>query len=355
MDECKAVAVRDHLDVGEVRSQVNLIQNIMKEVMKEGEHYGKIPGCGDKPALLKPGAEKLNLTFRMSPTYKVERIDFPSGHREYIVTCTLKTIGSDIVLGEGVGSCSSMESKYRFQTGPKESTGKIVPKEYWDYRKSDPAKAQALLGGKGFGTMKNDVGQWVISIQGEKVENSNPADQFNTILKMAKKRAHVDAVLTVTAASDIFTQDIEDFVDVTPKATNGTVIYATPVEITRISKMIDALTKSGKLAGAEKFVGKESSQWTDADIDKIEQAKKKTTKPPTEAVESPETASNGQGNGKGQVDYEGLITDSQVDQIDELCHLKNIVPAAALPDGVKTVMELTEEQADGVIERLKGV
>jgi hypothetical protein len=27
---------------------------------------------------------------------------------------------------------------------------------------------------------------------------------------MAKKRAHIDAVLTCTAASDIFTQDIED-------------------------------------------------------------------------------------------------------------------------------------------------
>ncbi|EMO26260.1 hypothetical protein LEP1GSC170_1225 [Leptospira interrogans serovar Bataviae str. HAI135] len=30
---------------------------------------------------------------------------------------------------------------------------------------------------------------------------------------MAKKRAHVDAVLTVTAASDLFTQDVEDFSD----------------------------------------------------------------------------------------------------------------------------------------------
>ena len=36
---------------------------------------------------------------------------------------------------------------------------------------------------------------------------------------MAKKRAHVDAVLTATAASDIFTQDVEDMVpESTPKA-----------------------------------------------------------------------------------------------------------------------------------------
>ncbi len=43
-----------------------------------------------------------------------------------------------------------------------------------------------------------------------KLENDNPADDYNTVLKMAKKRALVDAVLTATAASDIFTQDLED-------------------------------------------------------------------------------------------------------------------------------------------------
>ena len=30
----------------------------MGAAMKDGEHFGKIPGCGDKPTLLKPGAEK---------------------------------------------------------------------------------------------------------------------------------------------------------------------------------------------------------------------------------------------------------------------------------------------------------
>ena len=40
----------------------------------------------------------------------------------------------------------------------------------------------------------------------------------NTCEKMAKKRAHVDAILTATAASDIFTQDVEDMTEViTPK------------------------------------------------------------------------------------------------------------------------------------------
>ena len=34
--------------------------------------------------------------------------------------------------------------------------------------------------------------------------------QLNTILKMAKKRAYVDAILTACHASKVFTQDVED-------------------------------------------------------------------------------------------------------------------------------------------------
>src|SRR3990167_11218552 len=44
-----------------------------------------------------------------------------------------------------------------------------------------------------------------------KVENPDIADQYNTVLKMACKRAKVDGCLSATACSDIFTQDIEDF------------------------------------------------------------------------------------------------------------------------------------------------
>ena len=39
---------------------------------------------------------------------------------------------------------------------------------------------------------------------------TNCADVANTVLKIGKKRSLVDGILTVTGASDIFTQDIED-------------------------------------------------------------------------------------------------------------------------------------------------
>lgn len=194
--------------LSEIKNQVTLIQQVMREVMIEGEHYGTIPGCGDKKVLLKSGAEKLMLTFRLANDLDVQVLELPNFHREYRVKVTIYA-SSGQRLGTGVGSCSTMESKYRFRTGPIENTGKIVPQEYWTHRESNPAKAQEILGGKGFSTKK--IGQkYYIVKQGERVEHDNPADSYNTCLKMAKKRGLVDAALTSTAASDIFTQDIEE-------------------------------------------------------------------------------------------------------------------------------------------------
>ena len=136
-----------------LKENVNLIQQVMKDLMKDKEHFGKIPGCGDKPTLFKAGAEKICSVFRLAPSYDIERID-SCGEREYIITCSLTHIPTGVSWGQGVGSCSTMETKY--------------------------------------------------------LKAKTKADTYNTILKMAKKRALVDGVLTCTACSDIFTQDLED-------------------------------------------------------------------------------------------------------------------------------------------------
>lgn len=194
-----------------VLKQVQIIQEVMHQVMKVDEHYGTIPGT-KKPSLYKPGAEKLSLTFRLRPEYDIRRSDLPGGHREYEVVCTLYHIPTGQSVGQGVGSATTMEGKYRFRPGPVEFTDKPVPQEYWNTRDVN------LLGGKGFSPKKDDSGKWMIAIKGEMVEHDNPADYYNTVLKMAKKRAHVDAILTATAASDIFTQDVEDMPEVIPGA-----------------------------------------------------------------------------------------------------------------------------------------
>jgi len=193
----------------DVHHDVQLVQHVMKDVMQDGTHYGKVPGCGDKPTLLKPGAEKLAMTFRLAPRYEIERIDLDGGHREYLVSCRLEHGPSGTFIGEGLGSCSSMEKKYRYR-----QTQLACPQ---------CGEAAVIRGKKEYGggwlcwTKKGGCNaKWpdgaaeIEDQQQGDVENPDIADTFNTVLKMAKKRALVDAVLTATAASDLFTQDIED-------------------------------------------------------------------------------------------------------------------------------------------------
>ena len=118
------------MNVESVTRQVAIIQNVMKSVMKQDEHYGTIPGT-NKPSLLKPGAEKLNLVFRLRPEYQITKTELYNGHREYEVVCTLYHIPTGQSVGQGVGSATTMEGKYRFRGGEKKDTGKPVPKDYW--------------------------------------------------------------------------------------------------------------------------------------------------------------------------------------------------------------------------------
>lgn len=200
--------------------QVQAIQHAMQSVMEDGVHFGKIPGCGEKPALLKPGAEKIGLMFRLGAHFDVEYIDLQGGHREVKVICTLKSIQNGQIIGQGVGSCSTMESKYRYAGSELELTHIEIPKSYWNTR--SPEILSELVGGtipaKLLAAKKNENGVWVVAIKGEKSERKDLADVYNTVLKMAKKRAHVDAIITATAAGDIFTQDIEDGVGVEAQA-----------------------------------------------------------------------------------------------------------------------------------------
>lgn len=185
------------------------IREVLENVMTEGEHYGTIPGCGDKPSLFKAGAEVLATTFGLAPTFKITRTDLANGHREYEIVCTLHHVATGTVLGEGVGVCSTMESKYRWRRGERKcpSCGKAtIIKGKEEY--GGGWLCYAKKGGCGAKFADGDR-----AIEGQEVgriENPDVADVYNTVLKIAKKRAQVDCTLTAVGASDVLTQDLED-------------------------------------------------------------------------------------------------------------------------------------------------
>ena len=134
----------------QIKAQVVLIQEVMRDVMTDGQHFGTIPGCGDKPTLFKAGAEKLSLTFRLRPIMDNERDirveELPNGHKTIHVYCHIMN-QAGLELATGVGSCSTMESKFRYRDTEKTPTDKPIPPDYWKF-KGDHAKQQALIGGR---------------------------------------------------------------------------------------------------------------------------------------------------------------------------------------------------------------
>lgn len=142
-------------DMDKMAAQLQSISNFQMMVEKNlnnGQDFGVIPGT-NKPTLLKPGAEKIQMLMGVTSEYEVTTKieDYERGFFAYTVRCTLSKGGTKIT--EGLGSANTKEKRYRNQ----------------------------------------DVFMIV-----------------NTVLKMAKKRAQIDATLTIASLSNVFTQDIED-------------------------------------------------------------------------------------------------------------------------------------------------
>ena len=173
--------------VADIISHVATVQEVMRAVMKPDVHFGVIPGT-DKPTLLKPGAEVLCMAFRIADSYEIEDLSTPDTVR-YRVTCTGTHQTTGVMLGTGMGEASSAEEKYKWR------------KAYKDEFEATPANLRREK--KGWDKKKRET----YSVMQVRTE---PADLANTVLKMACKRAKIAMVLNVTAASDMFSQDLED-------------------------------------------------------------------------------------------------------------------------------------------------
>jgi hypothetical protein len=189
---------------------------VVQNVLRKGEHYGVIPGS-EKKNLLKPGAEILNQYFGFYAEFevvsRVERWELAPPLFDYEYRCVVRSKRDHSKVAEGVGSCNSYEGKYRYRNATRSCPncqGQSIIKgreEYgggWVCWNKEKTACGAKFGEKDPAIVNQQVG---------KVDNEDIATLKNTILKMAAKRAYVDATLKATGASELFTQDLEDLKD----------------------------------------------------------------------------------------------------------------------------------------------
>lgn len=170
----------------EVKAGLDLILQVMKTSMEKDKDYGVIPGC-KLPSLWKPGSEKILTAFRIGVDPEVENLS-NDDEAHFIVKARLFHGPTGIEVGKGIGEASSHEEKYKWR--------KAVCEEEFAETAEDRKR---IVWKKG-----QDKNYQVKQVR------TNKADVSNTILKMAKKRAQIDGTLTATAASAVFTQDLED-------------------------------------------------------------------------------------------------------------------------------------------------
>jgi hypothetical protein len=179
----------DLISIDQIKQMRDQIQQLLKEVMIEGidNDYAVIPGT-KKKSLLKPGAEKICSMFGFAVEPRAEAI-YDGDDVTYRLTVGL-TSPSGRYLGAGIGEASTRETKFAWREA-------VCVEEY----EAAPASKRRQHWKKGY-----NGGDAICIFQ----VRENPADKSNNILKIAKKRSLIDAVLTVTGCSDMFTQDIED-------------------------------------------------------------------------------------------------------------------------------------------------
>ncbi len=190
------------------KEQRKLLADYIEGYMVDDVDYGVIPGTErkdkngrdiSKPTLLKPGAEKLVDIFQCEPTYDILSCneDFDKPLFSYSMRCQLHSRSTGVKLAEGVGAANSKESRHQRrkftcpQCGQTEYCKKSKKEEgYYCWQK---------IGGCG----------WK-GPQAEQTKGDGDLIVQNTVLKMAKKRALVDAAIALGRCSDLFTQDLEE-------------------------------------------------------------------------------------------------------------------------------------------------
>lgn len=187
-NEVNALSIIETVDIDNISTTMNKIaqmQSVVQKTLKQGHDFGEVPGTS-KPTLLKPGGEKICMLFGLNPEYEFLQVteDYDKEFFSYNIRCTLFRNGQPVA--QGVGSCNSKEKKYRFINVDE------IPENYIGASENFTDK---------YGRTKY------------KINNPDICSLVNTILKMAKKRAFIDAVLQVASLSEVFTQDLEDMGD----------------------------------------------------------------------------------------------------------------------------------------------
>lgn len=214
-----SLSVTPQIGAADLVERLDMIEQAMHRAMKRDVDYGVVPGT-DKPTLFKPGAEKLGVLFQLDVQIDNAKTWGDGDHLTVVSRATAFHAPTGARLGYGEGLCTTREKKYA-----KRKQERVCP----ECGEAAVIKGKEEYGGgwlcwakKGGCNAKWADGADEIERQPQgEVDNPDLPDVWNTVIKMAEKRARVDCILAVTGASALFTQDMDDQVERAPQTTTA--------------------------------------------------------------------------------------------------------------------------------------
>lgn len=164
--------------LNERATQFNELKDFLKVQLKDGVDFGVIPGT-NKPTLFKAGGEKIQMLLGITPIYKLLNRTFE------------KQIDVESV-------------EWNEATKKRETV--ITHRNFYSWEFSCELYYGDHKIAEGVGCANTEEDKYVSQYKGKKTSDS----VANTVMKIAKKRAFMDAVLGVAGISDMYTADLED-------------------------------------------------------------------------------------------------------------------------------------------------
>lgn len=242
--------------LAEAAERYGALIEFYKGQMKEGLDYAKIPGT-DKPSLLQPGADKLCALFGLTTTLEITEATkdwigkdtYGEPFFSFSYRCRIYRTGTDILLGEADGSCSSFERGFRYRNA-KPSCPECGQETIFKSKKEKGGGWFCWAKHGGCGAEFNAGDPAITNQEVGQVKNPDIFDLVHPIQMRAQKRAKVAAVRTVTCSSEFFTQDMEELTIPVYRSSEPTKSAEPPAS----SKPAPAPAKGKVMTNADKLV-----------------------------------------------------------------------------------------------------
>lgn len=174
--------------IQETMQSIALLQSMVKDILIRGVDYGRIPGT-PQDSLWDPGASQIIGSFNCYPGQRrVLKLEDSDQKIVALIEVPIISRATGQEVGTGIGAASTLETKYKYRWVPN-------PQE-WGY---DEAAIKTFKTKSG----KDEDGNETILYR---IPNPEHSELLNTIIKMASKRAEVDAAESLPGVSSVLRQ-----------------------------------------------------------------------------------------------------------------------------------------------------